>query len=95
VFALSVASNQPNIESSIRIVTINEEALTMKTKGQALAEMVCILPLFLLVFGIFQFGWMAYIKNTFEQCGEGGVRQAAVTPSLTDALTIIFFKFAI
>jgi Flp pilus assembly protein TadG len=57
----------------------------MKTKGQALVEMaIVIVLLFLLVFGIFQFGWLMYIKNTLNNAARAGVRQAIVTPSLTD-----------
>jgi Flp pilus assembly protein TadG len=57
----------------------------MKTKGQALVEMaIVILLLFLLVFGIFQFGWLMYIKNTLNNAARAGVRQAIVTPSLID-----------
>jgi Flp pilus assembly protein TadG len=57
----------------------------MKTKGQALVEMaIVILLLFLLVFGIFQFGWLMYIKNTLNNAARAAVRAAVVTPSLND-----------
>jgi Flp pilus assembly protein TadG len=43
-----------------------------------------ILLLFLLVFGIFQFGWLMYIKNTLNNAARAGVRQAVVTSTLND-----------
>jgi hypothetical protein len=59
----------------------------MKTKGQALVEMaIVILLLFLLVFGIFQFGWLMYIKNTLNNAARAGARQAVVLP-LYDSTT--------
>jgi hypothetical protein len=39
----------------------------MDKRGQALVEFaIVILLLFILVFGIFQFGWLMYIKNTLN-----------------------------
>jgi Flp pilus assembly protein TadG len=55
----------------------------METKGQALVEMsIVILLLFLLVLGIFQFGWLMYIKNTLNNAARASVRTAVVTANL-------------
>jgi Flp pilus assembly protein TadG len=55
----------------------------MDKKGQALVEMAIVLVLlFLLVFGIFQFGWLMYIKNTLNNSARAAARTAVVTPSL-------------
>jgi Flp pilus assembly protein TadG len=52
----------------------------MDKRGQALVEFaIVILLLFLLVFGIFQFGWLMYIKNTLNNAARAGVRKAVVT----------------
>ena len=57
----------------------------MDKRGQALIEFaIVILLLFLLVFGIFQFGWLMYIKNTLNNAARAGVRQAVVTLTLND-----------
>ncbi len=50
-------------------------------KGAALVEMAIILPiLFLIVFGIFEFGRAMYITNTFNNAAREGARLAAVMP---------------
>src|SRR6266498_4294761 len=55
----------------------------MKTRGQALVEFaIVILLLFTLVFGIFQFGWLMYIKNTLNNAARAAARVAIVTPDL-------------
>lgn len=61
----------------------------MNNRGQALVEMaIVILLLFLLVFGIFQFGWLMYIKNTLNNAARAGARYAVVTkPSSTTGWT--------
>jgi Flp pilus assembly protein TadG len=54
-------------------------------KGQALVEFAIILPvLFLLLFGIFEFGRAMYIKNTLNNAARSAVRVAVVTPSLVN-----------
>ncbi|MDD2583086.1 MAG: TadE/TadG family type IV pilus assembly protein [Desulfuromonadaceae bacterium] len=53
-------------------------------KGQALVEFAIILPLlFLLIFGIFEFGRAMYIKNSLNNAARSAVRVAVVTPNLT------------
>jgi Flp pilus assembly protein TadG len=53
-------------------------------KGQALVEFAIILPLlFLLIFGIFEFGRAMFIKNTLNNAARSAVRVAVVTPNLT------------
>jgi Flp pilus assembly protein TadG len=53
----------------------------MKTKGQALVEMaIVIVILFMLVLGIFQFGWLMYIKNSLNNAARAGARFAVVLP---------------
>jgi len=50
-------------------------------KGAALVELAIILPLlFLIVFGICEFGWAMYVKNTLGNAAREGARLAAVTP---------------
>ena len=54
-------------------------------KGQALVEFAIILPLlFLLLFGIFEFGRAMFIKNTLNNAARAAVRVAVVTPDLND-----------
>ena len=54
-------------------------------KGQALVEFAIILPLlFLLIFGIFEFGRAMFIKNSLNNAARSAVRVAVVTPNLTD-----------
>src|SRR3990172_5711360 len=56
----------------------------MDKRGQALIEFaIVVLLLFLLVFGIFQFGWLMYIKNTLNNAARAGARLAVVTRPLT------------
>jgi len=60
-----------------------EDDMKMNKRGQALVEMaIVIILLSLLVFGIFQFGWFMYIKNTLNNAARAGARAAVVTPSL-------------
>lgn len=55
-------------------------------KGQALVEFAIILPfLFLLLFGIFEFGRAMFIKNSLNNAARSAVRVAVVTPSLKSA----------
>lgn len=55
-------------------------------KGQALVEMAILLPLLLLiVFGITEFGWALYIKNSLTNAAREGARRASV--SLEDPTT--------
>ena len=57
-------------------------------KGQALVELALILPLlFLLVFGIIEFGRALYIKNAISNAAREGARRAAVTAPWTTAQT--------
>lgn len=54
--------------------------------GQALVEFALILPLlFLLVFGIVEFGRYLFLKNTATNGARQGARVAAVTPKPWDA----------
>ena len=54
-------------------------------KGQALVEFAIILPLlFLLIFGIFEFGRAMFIKNSLNNAARSAVRVAVVTPTLAD-----------
>ncbi|HEX2769458.1 MAG TPA: TadE family protein [Geobacteraceae bacterium] len=49
-------------------------------KGQALVELAIILPLLvLLVFGVFEFGRVMYIKNTLNFAAREGARRASVS----------------
>jgi len=55
--------------------------ITMNKRGQALVEFaIVIILLFLLVFGIIQFGWLMYIKNTLNNAARAGARTAVVLP---------------
>lgn len=55
-------------------------------RGQALVEFALVLPLlFLLVFGIIEFGRYLFLKNTATNGARQGARQAAVTPLTWDA----------
>lgn len=50
-------------------------------KGTALVELAIILPLlFLIVFGVCEFGWAMYVKNTLGNAAREGARFAAVIP---------------
>lgn len=61
-----------------------------QSMGQALVEMVIILPLLLLlVMGIFEFGRAMYIKNTLTHSARAGARAAVVTPGVTAATSVI------
>lgn len=54
-------------------------------KGQALVEFAIILPLlFMLIFGIFEFGRAMFIKNSLNNAARSAVRVAVVTPILKD-----------
>jgi Flp pilus assembly protein TadG len=58
--------------------------LHRNNKGQALVEMaLSILLLMLILVGIFEFGYLMYIKNTITNSARAGIRQAVVTPGLT------------
>lgn len=60
-------------------------------KGQALVEFAIILPLlFLLIFGIFEFGRAMYIKNTLNNAARSAVRVAVVTNDLKNIPTYTF-----
>jgi Flp pilus assembly protein TadG len=55
----------------------------MNKKGQALVEFALLLiPLFLLVFGIFQFGYLMYTKNTLTHAARAAARAAVVKVDL-------------
>lgn len=55
-------------------------------KGQALVELAIILPLLvLLVFGVFEFGRVMYIKNTLNFAAREGARRASVSDPLNPA----------
>jgi Flp pilus assembly protein TadG len=57
-------------------------------KGQALIETaLSIFILFLLVFGIIEFGRAMYTKNTLNNAARAGVRQAVVTLGISNAST--------
>ena len=54
-------------------------------KGAALVEMAIILPLlFLIVFGIFEFGRAMVITNSLTNAAREGARRAAVSPPPID-----------
>lgn len=58
----------------------------MNSAGQALVEMVIILPLLmLLVMGIFEFGRAMYIKNTLTNASRAAARAAVVIPNIINA----------
>lgn len=49
-------------------------------KGAALVELAIIIPvLFLIAFGICEFGWAMYVKNTLGNAAREGARLASVT----------------
>ena len=51
-------------------------------KGAALVEAAIILPiLFLIIFGIFEYGSAMYTVNTLNHAAREGARKAAVTPN--------------
>lgn len=51
-------------------------------KGQALVELAILLPLlFLIVFGITEFGRALYIKNTLTNAAREGARRASISPT--------------
>jgi Flp pilus assembly protein TadG len=53
-------------------------------RGQTIVETaLSIIILFLVVFGITEFGRAMYIKNCLNNAARAGVRQAVVTPTLT------------
>ena len=53
-------------------------------KGQALVELaLSVMLLFLLVFGIVEFGRALFIYNTLNNAAREGARRAAVTPATT------------
>ncbi len=61
----------------------------MKNKGQTTVETAfMIIVLFLLVFGITEFGRAMYIKNCLNNAARAAVRQAIVTRPLTDVTGI-------
>ena len=54
----------------------------LNNRGQALVEFALVLPLlFLLVFGIIEYGRYLFLKNTATNGARQGARQAAVTPT--------------
>lgn len=78
---ISLMSDQIIVEEANMRTVI---AQNKHCKGQALVEMAILLPLlFLLVFGIFEFGRAMYIKNTLTHAARAGARAAVVTPNIT------------
>lgn len=54
-------------------------------KGQVLIELaLSLLLLLMILFGITEFGRYFFYANTFKNAARAGVRQAVVTPGLTD-----------
>lgn len=50
-------------------------------KGATLVEFALILPLlFMLVFGVCEYGWAMYVSNSINNAAREGARLAAVTP---------------
>ena len=74
----------PFVFSKINIKTMSiEESENMKLikseKGQSMVETALVLPLILLLlFGIFDFGWLFYNKLQVQNCAREGARFAAV-----------------
>lgn len=74
----------PFVFSKINIKTMSiEESENMKLikseKGQSMVETALVLPLvLLLLFGIFDFGWLFYNKLQVQNCAREGARFAAV-----------------
>jgi len=59
-------------------------------KGSALVEMAIILPvLFLIVFGIFEFGRAMYITNTLNNAARYGARLAVVSTQPLNTASLI------
>jgi Flp pilus assembly protein TadG len=60
-------------------------------KGQAIVELALILPLlFVLIFGIVDFGRVMYMKNSLNNAARAGARVAAVTASLSPKSGSVF-----
>jgi Flp pilus assembly protein TadG len=56
-----------------------------RRKGAALLEMLLVLPILLMLsFGVVDYGYYLYLKNTFQSAAEAGVR-AAVPYAATNA----------
>ena len=54
-------------------------------KGAALVEMaLMLLPLMLIVFGIFEYGRVMYMTNALNNAAREGARRAAVSPAPVD-----------
>ncbi len=59
--------------------------MDMRKKGQTTVETaIMLMLLFLLIFGITEFGRALYVKNCLNNAARAGVRQAVVTRPLTN-----------